>query len=367
LDAGFDAWRSAYLGFVNKASLWKILRGSASVMAGESEPMGTQKDDPPAHLRPGSPVGVIYAAIGARFVREARLSAESVRRFLPSVPILLFTDQTIEARDGFDEVVRLSEPHPRAHINKLIAMMQSPFEKTLLLDTDTYVCAHISDIFALLDRFDIAMTQSRGSYQPEVYPPDSGVPDAFTELNQGVIAFRRSDAIRKALEEAFVWTGKLRAVSGTYPYDQAPMRIALFHSQVRLTPLPPEYNCRFEKYGCLNGPVRILHGRLPNGKMRQQDYERIANTLNRVTVPRVFIAGILFALSRKRLFGRLYWTRILVGHFYRPYIALFGHALAAFQSGVREEGLGRWSRRMAKRVLTGKRIDALPKKDIATP
>jgi hypothetical protein len=94
------------------------------------------------------------------------------------VPILLFTDRVPEIRRGLDEIIQLSAPHPRAHINKLIAMMQSPFETTLLLDTDTYVCAGISDLFAILERFDIAMTLER-PYRDD-FPASSGVSVAFT-------------------------------------------------------------------------------------------------------------------------------------------------------------------------------------------
>jgi hypothetical protein len=159
--------------------------------------MGLEDKAQLEHVQPEHSVGVIYVAIGARFVPEAMLSAKSVRRFLPDVPILLFTDQAPGARDGFDKVIQLSAPHPKAQINKLIAMMQSPFEKTLLLDTDTYVCADISDLFALLERFDVAMTQDR-AYRDD-FPAGSGVPDVFVEFNQGVIAFRQSDAVRETL------------------------------------------------------------------------------------------------------------------------------------------------------------------------
>jgi hypothetical protein len=36
--------------------------------------------------------GVIYTAIGENYVREAQLSARSVRAFLPDTRIVLFTD-----------------------------------------------------------------------------------------------------------------------------------------------------------------------------------------------------------------------------------------------------------------------------------
>ena len=167
------------------------------------------------HIPLGGSVGVIYLAIGARFIAEARVSAESVRRALPGVPIALFTDRVPEIHDGFNAIIQLSAPHPRAHINKLVAMMQSPFEKTLLLDTDTYVCADISDLFAILERFDIALTHER-PYRDD-FPASSGVPDAFVEFNQGVIAFRRSYKVQDALKESLSWAEKLDA-----RYDQPP-------------------------------------------------------------------------------------------------------------------------------------------------
>jgi hypothetical protein len=290
-------------------------------------------------------IGVIYVAIRARFVLEAKLSAESVRRFLPGVPIALFTDQKLDDKDGFDEIIHLPEPHPQYHINKLIAMAQSPFEKTLLLDTDTYVVGDISDLFAVLDRFDIAMTHDRGFV--DNFPAHSGVPDAFVEFNQGVIAFQRSDSMQGALQEALNWTERLRTQSGSYSYDQAPFRIALFHSNVRIAMLPLEYNCRFAGYGYLNGVVRILHARLPNRRMRAQDYERVARVLNRVTTPRVHLMGAVFAMSRTTRLGREYYTRTLVGHFYRPSIAFIGGVFASLRR--RSLGLTDWLRRVARR------------------
>jgi hypothetical protein len=308
-----------------------------------------QEKERDEHVQLDRSVGIIYAAIGARFVPEASLSANSVRRFLPDVPICLFTDQPIEVAHGFDEIVQLAAPHPQAHINKLIAMMQSPFEKTLFLDTDTYVCADISDLFAVLERFDIAMTQER-AYR-DIFPANTGVPDAFVAFNQGVIAFKRSDAVREALQEALRWTERLHARSGVYPYDQAPSRIALFYSGVRIATLPLEYNCRFPNYGYVTGVVRILHGRLPKGAMRTEDFDRVARTLNRETVARVFIAGAVFALTKRNLLGRPYWTRTLVGRVYRPAMVLLGYAVASLRNGMRNEGLASWFRRMAKRLF----------------
>jgi hypothetical protein len=43
---------------------------------------------------------------------RAGVSAESVRQFLPDVPLVLFTDQELDAHQAFDEIIRLQSPHP---------------------------------------------------------------------------------------------------------------------------------------------------------------------------------------------------------------------------------------------------------------
>jgi hypothetical protein len=65
--------------------------------------------------------GVIYLALGASYIAEARISAESVRRFMPELTLVLFTDCPPADRGVFDEVMPLERVHAKAHINKLSA------------------------------------------------------------------------------------------------------------------------------------------------------------------------------------------------------------------------------------------------------
>jgi hypothetical protein len=129
---------------------------------------------------PPSGRGVIYAAIRERFVDEARISARSVRRFLPSARIVLFTDLQLERSEPFDQVIRLTSLSAKPHLDKLNCMKNSPFAETLFLDTDTYVCGELSDLFELLAQFDIAMTLDRRYYDD--FPPKVGVPYCVTFL-----------------------------------------------------------------------------------------------------------------------------------------------------------------------------------------
>ena len=56
-----------------------------------------------------------------------------------------------------------------------------------------------------------------------------------------------------------------------------------------------------------------------------------------MTVPRVFLIGAVFAMSKNALLGRVYSTRTLIGRLYRPHVALSGYALSSIRNGIREE------------------------------
>ena len=88
--------------------------------------IGLEHKERTVHIQRARSVGVIYVAIGARFIAEARVSAESVRGFLPEVPIVLFTDRVPENRRGFRRnhrtVCAASEgAHQQTHCDDAIA------------------------------------------------------------------------------------------------------------------------------------------------------------------------------------------------------------------------------------------------------
>lgn len=215
--------------------------------------------------------GVIYVAFGQKYISEVLVSAASLKRSMPDLPVTLFCDVEV-ACPYVDQVVRAdgddSFPGCAAKIPHIAA---SPYDQTLFLDSDTYVCGTLAPLFALLDAFDLAAAHAptRAIYEVE------GVPDTFPELNTGVILFRRSPDVQSALSrwadlflrylerlrrDEIRW---LRAADRRWHAlnDQGVFREALYRSSVRVAILPPEYNCRFSAPGFVDGPVRILHGR----------------------------------------------------------------------------------------------------------
>lgn len=219
--------------------------------------------------------GFLYVATGDRFVAEARDSAISLRRWMPETPIVLHSDRRPEPAEPFDQVIPLGNPQ-HFFIDKIEPLLETPFEKTVFLDTDTRVCAEISDLFAILDRFDIAV-----SHAPFRHDRPFATPNCFVELNTGVIAYRRCEAVMKLIHRWLEIYNEEVARCGKVS-DQAAFRQAAYESDARLYVLPPEYNLRTVMPAATGrGRVRIIHGRAP-------DMAKLEEQVNRSTSIRTF-------------------------------------------------------------------------------
>lgn len=219
--------------------------------------------------------GIVYVASGHSFIEEAFASAKSVRSHMPDVPITLFTHEKV-SHPAIDDVTVEEElgkeNNPKE--GKIVCLNRTPYERTLFLDTDTYVCENVSEVFTLLDDFELAAAHdpARLYYAGESHP--SSLPESFPELNTGVLAFRGNSSLVHALLDE--WKERYGTMGGETPErDQLSFREVLYESAIRMTVLPTEYNCRFNFPMYLDGPVKILHGRHD-----YLSYEEIAEILN---------------------------------------------------------------------------------------
>ncbi len=179
--------------------------------------------------------GVIFTATGdANYVALARRAAATLRRHNRDLAVDLFTDREQDLPE-FDEVHVLSDSWSRSRID---AMRLSRFDRTLMLDCDVVILADISDIFQVLDRFDIALAhdQERNSLNAQ-NPWRTPLPNAFPQFNGGVIAVRRNG---KILEMLGKWAEAVR--DHATGRDQQVLREVLWESDLRIATLPPEYN-----------------------------------------------------------------------------------------------------------------------------
>lgn len=236
--------------------------------------------------------GVIYVATGKTFIKEACESAASLKEKMPDLPITIFCNQDLQS-DYFEQIVIIKEPQ-NSSMDKICQMYNSPYDYTLYLDTDTYICDDISELFTLLDRFDIAATHAPIRIAPKDFrtwqdTEIKGVPESFPEFNTGVILFKKSTSVEKFFSDWLTfykkYLEKQKQLTEPVVRDQPTFREGVYKSDLRIATLTPEYNCRFVFPVFINRKVKIMHGRHPN-------LPALARFINKKTGNRVFVPGL---------------------------------------------------------------------------
>lgn len=202
-------------------------------------------------------------AMGRQYLAEAIVSAQSLKEVNPELSVTLFTDAANVNCAFFDEV-RVVPKASYSPKDKISAVLQSPYEQTLYLDTDTLVCRSVDELFLLLDRFDLALAHAPGRVIGETNAPAS-----FPELNCGVILYSSTKDVLALFQEWLrifdEWSAPGAPRKGPAAHrDQPAFREALFHSRTSFYVLPPEYNLRtcFPFFVGLNMTPCIIHDRL---------------------------------------------------------------------------------------------------------
>jgi len=205
-------------------------------------------------------IGLLYSATGKRYVEEAIKSAGSYKRAMPNIPITIFTDlpEIASEENCFDACEQIKKP-VHGPSDKFYALQNSPYDRTVFVDTDTWCLEQCEELFRVLDRFEFAAAHA--PIRAMNFVP-KGVPRCFPELNTGVLAFRRTKAVKELFAE---WSRIYQDFRQRKKInrDQLSFRKALYFSDVNLTILPPEYNLRavFSYFVGGFGPVKIIHAR----------------------------------------------------------------------------------------------------------
>ncbi|PTW49610.1 putative nucleotide-diphospho-sugar transferase [Rhodovulum kholense] len=200
--------------------------------------------------------GVVLSASGDVYIRLAEQAAASVRATNPGLRVDLFCDG--EPTPGvFDEVHVLSRSFFRP---KFEAALRSRFQRTLLIDVDLVLTADVSDMFWVLNKYDLAacQVQNRNQRFANRFWRRS-FPNAFPQMNGGVIAFRRNEKTTRFFEDWQYLVAEVRKGGA----DQPVLRELLWESDLTVHVLPEEYNLRkHERLYTSNWTVpapRILH------------------------------------------------------------------------------------------------------------
>lgn len=114
--------------------------------------------------------GLLYVATKKEsFMREAAISAASVKRIFGTVPVTLFTNlpHSLSVKsEFFDEVnsiatvIDYSSEWAQGQLDRIQCLNRTPYNRTLHLDTDTQIRrAEFQRVFEILDDCDIAMVE----------------------------------------------------------------------------------------------------------------------------------------------------------------------------------------------------------------
>lgn len=212
--------------------------------------------------------GIIYVAVGEKYIQEALYSVKSLKKVLPKIHTTIFCNQESTSRnfEPFDRKVTIDNNYVnysnRGYIEKIRHMQNPPYKKNIFLDTDTYICYDISELFTMLDRFDVAGAHAPNRFGNNKYK--TNVPESFPEINTGVLVFRKND-LTEALWQT--WFEIYQKMPVNLPSrDQPAFREALYFSNIRLATLTPEYNFRLKmkRKQAVTERVKIIHGRHEN-------------------------------------------------------------------------------------------------------
>ena len=184
--------------------------------------------------------GVLFVATGD-YALAAHHAAASIREHSPNLGIQIFTDCKDLPAEHFDHIGTIPDPHRRSKVDFI---SQSCFERTLYLDSDIRIVEDISEMFMLLDRFDIAVAHAHmRNHSPTTQLWRCEIPESFPQMNAGVILFNNSPGVMKLLAD---W--RVAYKEAGFAKDQVSLRELLWLSDLRIATLPPEYNIRYEKY-----------------------------------------------------------------------------------------------------------------------
>lgn len=246
----------------------------------------------------------VYVATGDGYIAEAKRAAESLRQHHPDATIVLMTDIAQPAQAPIDQVLVL--PQADRDPGDKIAVATAPFDQIVFLDTDTFVCGRLDELFALLETHDLAVLQENNRGWDYGLP---GIPGAYPEFNTGVIAFRRTFVVQAFFS---TWRNEFvqRRQSVGDKADQPTFRATLFRSSLRVAVIPSEFHflANFPNY--IMWDARLIHGR--------GDLPSIARDVNaelgaRAYVPHVGVMrGYLGRAAWARTLARVLW-RLLCG------------------------------------------------------
>ena len=231
---------------------------------------------------------VFYIAKGEQYIKEVEVSANSLHRVMPDIPVHIFTfrgDYFTIASDSKCKIHTIKyNDRENWYSNSIKSFglaleVLNEYDHLIYLDSDTYVCKPFYEVFTLLKRFEFVATHAPGrltcgSVMDFDFPADFHI---------GLVGLRNCDNIKNLLS---AWLTLYQQHQANYgDNDQGALRDAIWYNDISTYILPPEFCFRFIFGGFVCGSVRVLHG-------RAKDYSAVSKIVNKAKFMRTFDKGI---------------------------------------------------------------------------
>ena len=187
----------------------------------------------------------VYSEDGKKnkyFNNEFLVSYNSLKKCVPDCNVTLYTN--IKFDNIYDINVIYDENIDKRLICKAKGLLKSPYDKTILLDTDIVIHRKIiNDIFSVLDEFDF--TCCYGNAMPSrgtIYP----------DLNTGLVGVKNNNFTR---EQINIWISKYSKGN-----DQTPFRDYVFmNNKNKFHILPTYFMYRWHHYKSYPSQAVLTH------------------------------------------------------------------------------------------------------------
>ena len=204
--------------------------------------------------------GYLYVANKPKFIHEALISVRSLKKHNNEQVCLVCTkDVFIEKLTTyFDIILFVEEISDYSYFSKVIGLKHTPFEKTVFLDSDTFITDKIIELFDVLEFVDIATTAEEKSHTTE--PHDFKYRNVFPEFNSGVIVYRKNSVTNKLFTDWLLICQKYNILN-----DMPGLREAVLknYNVLKYSILPQLYNAHgFKSMLILHNNIKIIHERL---------------------------------------------------------------------------------------------------------
>jgi len=227
--------------------------------------------------------GILIVATGEKNVAEAMPLVASIRQYMPDVTLAVVTDLTTPIEEGLFDIIDRADMDlsdvPSNHHGFMFrdyALMRTPFDYTVHIDTDTIFGASAYELFHALKRFELlvaaapAKVKGYGVSSDNMATEDMVSFPVVPRVNCGFMAYRKS-AITSGFFDHWIELYKkgigYAARNGRPKFsDQSVFRTAIWDSTINYQMMPAEYNFRTGSPQYLDGLVRIAHGRPPMGR-----------------------------------------------------------------------------------------------------